>query len=250
MANNGELDASKIDTSVSGVNVPAEGVPGDRRSEGVPPAPHPGQDANRVQVATINLDEARTNQERPLGGNFIFVLSSTVTGSVLDVAPEDENNGAFPLGEEGPSCVRGFRGIAFNSLYISNNNEGAGETITLMVYQEQPIRPVEVFQQNIDPGQLKIAGNNTFDSLSDVSINAGSTTQIVAGSATRRKVMLSNPEGNSREINIGDSGVGATNGIEIYPGQPPITLTVADAPIHGHNPHTAAQNITVAEVSQ
>ena len=82
--------------------------------------------------------------------------------------------------------------------------------------------------------------------MADVWVAATTAAQIRAATANRQKIIVTALDTNSREVRIGDSGVGAANGILLFPGQTETLET--SAAVHCYNPHSAAQVVALAEI--
>ena len=67
----------------------------------------------------------------------------------------------------------------------------------------------------------------TFDSLTDVALTNGSATQLDVSDASRRELIVTNVLANAVSMRVGDSGVSATNGIELQPGDSVALTTTA-----------------------
>lgn len=89
---------------------------------------------------------------------------------------------------------------------------------------------------------LPTAGT-TLDSVADVSLTAGATTQIQAADSSRLGIIVTNLPGNVNTFRIGDSGAGASNGVPLAPGE---SLTIhSQGAVYGYNPGGTAESIAV-----
>jgi hypothetical protein len=205
-----------------------------------------GANARRIGTVQIDLSTSRSEAEFDLTGNLLWALDASDLGANLTVKFGDQAG-------SGVNFQRGLyiSGVRFGgegtSLFLTNDAQ-PGKTITLLyaVVEGAPFaieNPLIAFQQ------VKLAGNTTFNGVPDVTVGATSTAQIVAADPDRRELTLSNPSDNSREFRIGGSGtVGASQGFVLNPGET-IKLSVADA-VEAYNPHTAGQNIAIAEATK
>lgn len=62
---------------------------------------------------------------------------------------------------------------------------------------------------------VSIVGASNFDSQADVTVLTTATTLILAANSARKGAIISNPQANGTVIRVGDSGAGASNGIEV-----------------------------------
>ncbi len=85
----------------------------------------------------------------------------------------------------------------------------------------------------------------TLDSLADVAMNNGSATLLAAADSTRRELIVTNLLANAVSGRVGDSGVGAANGVELQAGDS-ITLTTTAA-VYGFV-GSASKNFAVTAV--
>lgn len=86
-----------------------------------------------------------------------------------------------------------------------------------------------------------VAPGDDLDNGGDVSVPATSSAQVIAASATRLAVIITNPEGNAAPVRVGKSGVGAASGIPLEPGDS-VTLATTAA-VHVYNTHSSAQDV-------
>ena len=161
-----------------------------------------------IHLWQFDLSQGRTRVEEDLWGDHIYAIRATSILAEIKVHPNGGDGIPFARDQAQPLPE-------FDHVEISNEVQ-AGEKITLQ-YGFNPgmsvSRPAESLQS------VKLSGLSTVDSLDDVSIPAGSSKKVIDADPTRRKVILSNPEANSREFRIGDqTNVGPSNGFELNPG--------------------------------
>lgn len=85
---------------------------------------------------------------------------------------------------------------------------------------------------------------NTLGAGGDVSIPAASAADLIAADTTRLGVLIVNPVTNTAAVRVGGSGVGATSGVLLEPGES-VTLSTSDL-VRGYNTHaSAAQSLNV-----
>lgn len=114
------------------------------------------------------------------------------------------------------------------------NNAGAGQKV-----------PVEVFGAVFNATNIGIMSPAVLAGAADVSVNATTTTQIIAADAvnTEREVIIKNLLANAATMRIGGATAAASVGHELAPGES-ITLNTK-AVIYAYNAGAAAQSVSV-----
>jgi hypothetical protein len=91
-----------------------------------------------------------------------------------------------------------------------------------------------------------VTPGNTLSAGGDVSIPALSSQQLAAADADRLALIVANPVNNTDPVRVGGSGVNASSGIELQPGD---SITIAStAAVYGYNPKGSAQSVQVLPV--
>lgn len=93
-----------------------------------------------------------------------------------------------------------------------------------------------------------VTPGNTLNNDAEVSVPAVSTATVKAAAATTLAVNVYNPVGNTREVRVGTTGVGATTGRTLEPGDD-ITLAT-EAAVAVYNPHSSAQTVEVVSIAE
>jgi hypothetical protein len=199
--------------------------------------PEFGIEANILQTTTIYLDAARDLVCMEIGGTCVWVQNASDLGANIDVRVNDQLRDPMNISQ-------GFfiRGIPFSRIYVSNTAQ-AGKWITLFYTAEQEAKTVEISNPSSQFTSITVSKASVLDSLADVALAAGAQTQIVAGNAARRKIIIKNLAANPATLRIGDNGAAAANGHELAPGES-IGLAVADA-VYAWNPGVVAQSVSV-----
>jgi len=87
----------------------------------------------------------------------------------------------------------------------------------------------------------------TLDSLADVALNNGSATVVSALDSTRRELIVQNPVANAVSFFVGDSGVTASNGIELQAGDSIVLTTTAAVSVFVTGASKVAKIISVKD---
>lgn len=204
-----------------------------------------GSRAQTVQIITFDLATAVTLKEIKLTGNAIWAFDASDNAAKLTVRFNEQSGEGLPF-QKGMF----IKGIAFDRIFIDNTAQ-AGKTITILVAVEgdQLIaieNAAEALASITVSGTVTATKPSVLDSLTDVSLLAAATTQILAADVTRYEAIITNLTANTVTFRIGDSGADATNGVELAPGQT-IILTTTDA-IHGFNATAGAESISVVVI--
>lgn len=165
-----------------------------------------------------------------------FVLISTTAG--VDV----EFLGAYGRGLEKAENMRSFRvkhEERFNGVKITS---AANQTVKFAITEyEADVFAIEGdIQASIIPGSI-------FTGITDVTLTASTPTQIIASNTDRKKVIINSINSNVNIIRVGDSGVSASKGFELYPGETREIETTAA--IYGYT-SGATQKITISEIKK
>jgi hypothetical protein len=94
---------------------------------------------------------------------------------------------------------------------------------------------------------IPVGSAPNFISGPDVSCDAGQVTLLAAADPDRREIIIKNRSVNAREIRIGDTQAGATEGHEIAPGET-FRMNVSGA-VYVYNPHSAAVSVSVTVIT-
>ena len=218
-------------TSQQGAVTPA----GDR----LPAVAQFGNRANALRVITIPLDTVMTDKLFNLTGTVLYAISATSLNATMDVALQEQGNGALPISQ-------GFmiRGVRFDKIYITASAQ-AGESITLLVAVEQNDK-LEIVNPANQFTSVTVSKAANITSFADVVIAAGGHTDIAAD-ATRRELHITSLAANTTNCRVGGSTSDATHGAELLPGG---SVVIGDTPagasgaVRIFNPSAAAITIS------
>ncbi len=195
-------------------------------------------DAQDVDVRTIPLDNARTNEAFQFGAK---TFMWAVDASDLNASVEVKFNHQGPTGVTFKQGMA-ISGIAFNTVYISHAAQ-SGKTITLVTINSRGRELIEVINASSAASSVTPTKATVFDTAADVSIAAASTGIPLAANANRREAFLSNTDA-AIDVRVGDSNVGAARGIVLKAGQSMVLETTEE--IRVHNPGASAVTLALA----
>ena len=137
-----------------------------------------------------------------------------------------------------------FRGELPRQL-IFVNEEATSVTATLLLGSGEFDDPELSSTVNVDT--VVVATPSGFSSTADVPVSAAGTSVVLATNANRVKAIISNPPTNVNTFRVGDSGVGAANGLPLAPGK---TIEIdGTAEIRAYNPGPGGESLSPAEVT-
>lgn len=180
--------------------------------------------------------EANSEARHGVDGNFVRVASSSGPLRIV-AADKDGKELANVILSSGYFKVP--PGKMFSKVSVRNENPSQATATLTIGYGE-----VDAMELS---GEVSLEKSTIIDSAADVSVNATASKQVVAANAIRREVLVSNLSSNAAAFRIGDSGVGAANGVELLPGST-ITLETAGA-VYAYNTGAGAQSLGVLEVT-
>ncbi len=94
-------------------------------------------DVIQPRVIALDLTNARTDFELPIGGTAIWVPVSSNATDLIQVKLDSASNDGVPL-----IASRGFRGVPFRKLYLTHAAIAAA-TLYLVVFNDSPDHPIE-----------------------------------------------------------------------------------------------------------
>jgi hypothetical protein len=212
-----------------------------------------GEDAPRIGVKTIALDNTTTDKEYEMGGNIIWVPDASDLDAKIEIKYQEQTNDPIPI-QHGSF----IGGPPFSRLFISWEAQ-ASKTITLLYTRgpKQPFRienatanytgvsvtgTVDVDIQN-QPIEVELEDVNTVTSVADYSVPATTTANIASALAGQKSIIISNLASNTQTMRIGDSSTGATRGQPLAPGETLILDTSDD--IYAYNPGGSAESLSL-----
>lgn len=197
-----------------------------------------GIGANILKTRTFNLTVARHLEEINIGGSCLWAIEATSLTAGIDIRINDQLRDPVTF-QQGMF----IRGIPFSRLYVSHDAQ-AGETITLFFATEADVRNIEIVNPSIGFNNINVTKATVLDTIADVVLVAGATTQILAANAARRIAKISNLTANTKIFRIGDAAAAAARGVELAPGE---TMEIeATEAIYGYNPAAPIGNESVA----
>lgn len=193
-------------------------------------------------------------QEFLVSGEYLRIIGATY--GTIDDLEISINNGAF--------------GECFNSFALNLNNALNRDPVydyEAPQIQEDDFYSVRIKNTNANTNtvtlaygsaaiiddRIQLSGNITansnisanVDTVTDVSVSATSTGQIVAADATRLNVIITNlsPLSVTTPMRIGDSNAGASRGFALYSNQT-VQLDTEDA-VYAYNADSSARSVAV-----
>lgn len=199
-----------------------------------------GVDAQAINLWRIPLDVARSEVEWDFGAsNFLWAYAASSDSVELEIKFNQQSSGALPI-QKGMV----IRGVRFARTFLTNQAQSGG-FIDLMTVREGEGGLVSVENPAVSFTGVSITRPSVVDTVSDVSVNATSSGQVLAANADRFRAFINNLSGNT--VRVGDSNVGATRGLPLEPGET-VDFEGTEA-IHVYNPGGVAADIAVMEVA-
>ncbi len=172
---------------------------------------------NRYHTTTCTLQPFGSNGDRQsynILNRYLTILSATFPNEAdLSLSLNDD-----PFTPAFKSIQFDFRDNPVEKVTILNTN--AGVNVVTMAFSSIPV----IDNRSTVTGSVLIAGGvaitapTVLDSLADVAVATATATRVYTGSAVTDEVWVQNPEAlGGTSIRVGDSGVGAANGIILPP---------------------------------
>lgn len=196
-----------------------------------------GVDAQTIDVRTIDLTNARIEEELNIGArDVIWVIDATSLTANLPVRYNSQAGGLVVL-KKGMFLA----GVPFSQLFL-NNEAQAGESITLFTAREGQ-NLIRIDNPASDASLVTFTKPSVLDTITDVACANAAVTQVLAALSTRRKAMIQNLSA-SADVRIGDSNVTATRGTRLGPGE--LYEVETTESIHVRNDSGASVSVSVA----
>lgn len=179
------------------------------------------------------------------GGRFVRLLTCDAAVTV-----ELRGSDGSPLGSF--SGVKGGFQVGVDSFAVNKDSPllGFGKVVITSATNQT----VEVVVSRVPVRYDRLTGSvvaeisvgETLDSLADDSIAATTAEMVAASDANRRALIITNLATNVGEKRVGDSGVGAANGIPLPPGESVTLDTTAEVWVY--NAHSSAESVAITAI--
>lgn len=175
----------------------------------------------------------------PAGSELMLPLQA----EYLHVISASQSTFGLTLGDDAPGIGRpgaNFRtqpGQHFEAVRVLNQNTAEDLVLTL-----------GYGRGDFTLMQFKAIPAASLRTSPDATIPAGSAALVLPANPNRRKCIVGNPFSNPREFRVGDGAVGASQGLELPPGERIFLDTTAA--IWAFNPDGFAMDISVVEVAE
>ena len=212
-----------------------------------------GEGAPRIGVKTIALDTATTDKEYEIGGNIIWVPTASSLDATILIKYQTETNDPIPI--QSGSFIAG---PSFSRLYISWAAQ-AGESLTLLYTLDNPKNRFRIENATANYTGVSVTGTVNVDivqqsdtdalevqesypnlySYTDQVIAAASSVHLFGATTGKRLLLFKNLASNSADFRFGDSGVSATEGFPISPGESFLIPCIGDVYIYNTHPSSS-----------
>ena len=189
-----------------------------------------------IERRVIDLSTARTlDDEIFRASDWIWVIDGTDTAASLDFHFNQQRSEYITL-KKGM-----FIRIKFAKVYLTNSAQ-SGKTLTIISGRGNTFEIINAAETNND---VDVSVGGTVTTTVDNAVADAAVTQVAASAATRREIIIQNKDG-AATVQVGDSAVTATRGINLGPGETIILNTTAAISVRNDSGGTV--DISVTEI--